>query len=556
MSEALLTVEGLRVEYSTRGRWSEVVHGISFDVQPGKVVALVGESGSGKSTVSQALIRRLPENGRITEGAIRFAGNDLVKLPERALRKLRGAQIGFVPQDPGSSLNPLMRVGEQIAETLRIHRRMPRAAAAARAIEILDEVGIPQPALRAAQYPHELSGGLRQRALIGIAWACGPQFVIADEPTSALDVTVQRHVLDQLDDLVEQHGTAVLLITHDLAVAADRADEIIVMYRGEIVERGVTADVLNAPAHEYTRRLVAAAPGLREGRLAPQVRDAASRSDEGALFATFRERVAADRTDADSILEVRGISKSYGVRGGSFLAADDVSFAVPRGRTLSIVGESGSGKTTSARIAARLVQPDAGTILLDGEDITRAGGEAMRQLRRRMQVVYQNPFGSLDPRMTVERIVAEPLRSFRIGDRRSQRELVRELLNRVQLDPDLAARRPGELSGGQRQRVAIARALALGPDLLILDEPVSALDVAVQEQILQLLVDLQAEFRLSYLFISHDLGVVRQISDRIDVMQKGRVVESGDAAEVLERPSNEYTRELIAAIPGRIATAD
>jgi len=554
MSEALLTVEGLRVEYSTRGRWSEVVHGISFDVQPGKVVALVGESGSGKSTVSQALIRRLPENGRITAGAIRFAGNDLVKLPERALRKLRGAQIGFVPQDPGSSLNPLMRVGEQIAETLRIHKRMPRATASARAIEILDEVGIPQPALRATQYPHELSGGLRQRALIGIAWACGPQFVIADEPTSALDVTVQRHVLDQLDDLVEQHGTAVLLITHDLAVAADRADEIIVMYRGEIVERGVTADVLNAPTHEYTRRLVAAAPGLREGRLAPQVRE--SRSDEGALFSTFRERAAAARTDADSILDVRGISKSYGVRGGSFLAAEDVSFAVPRGRTLSIVGESGSGKTTSARIAARLVQPDAGTILLDGEDITRAGGEALRQLRRRMQVVYQNPFGSLDPRMTVERIVAEPLRSFRIGDRRSQAALVRELLERVQLSPDLAVRRPGELSGGQRQRVAIARALALGPDLMILDEPVSALDVAVQEQILQLLVDLQAEFRLSYLFISHDLGVVRQISDRIVVMQKGRVVESGEAADVLERPSNDYTRELIDAIPGRIATAD
>jgi len=556
MSEALLTVEGLRVEYGTRGRWSEVVHGISFDVQPGKVVALVGESGSGKSTVSQALIRRLPENGRITAGSIRFAGTDLVKLPERALRKLRGAQIGFVPQDPGSSLNPLMRVGEQIAETLRIHKRMPRAAAAARAIEILDEVGIPQPALRATQYPHELSGGLRQRALIGIAWACGPQFVIADEPTSALDVTVQRHVLDQLDDLVDQHGTAVLLITHDLAVAADRADEIIVMYRGEIVERGVTADVLNAPAHEYTRRLVAAAPGLREGRLSPQVRDRDARSDEGVLFATFRERVALARSDADNILEARGISKSYGVRGGSFLAADDVSFAVPRGRTLSIVGESGSGKTTSARIAARLVQPDAGRILLDGEDIIGAGGEELRQLRRRMQVVYQNPFGSLDPRMTVERIIAEPLRSFRVGDRRSQGELVRELLNRVQLSADLAGRRPGELSGGQRQRVAIARALALGPDLMILDEPVSALDVAVQEQILQLLVDLQAEFELSYLFISHDLGVVRQISDRIDVMQKGRVVESGTAAEVLERPSNAYTRELIAAIPGRIATVD
>ena len=551
MSAPLLSVENLRVDYSTRGRWTEVVHGISFDVEPGKVVALVGESGSGKSTVSQALIRRLPDNGRVTAGSIRFAGSDLVRLPERALRKIRGAQIGFVPQDPGSSLNPLMRVGEQIAESLRIHRRMPRAAAAARAVEILDEVGIPDPALRATQYPHELSGGLRQRALIGIAWACGPQFVIADEPTSALDVTVQRHVLDQLDQLVDEHGTAVLLITHDLAVAADRADEIIVMYRGEIVERGATADVLGAPAHEYTRRLVAAAPGLREGRLTPQVHD----GSESALFASFRERAAAPATAGEGILEVTGLHKTYGVRGGSFRAVDDVSFTVPRGGTLSIVGESGSGKTTSARIAARLVQADEGTVLLDGVDITRTSGEALRQLRRRMQVVYQNPFGSLDPRMTVERIVAEPLRSFGIGDRASQRALVREVLERVRLSQDLAARRPRELSGGQRQRVAIARALAIGPELMILDEPVSALDVSVQEQILQLLVDLQAEFGLSYLFISHDLGVVRQISDRIVVMQKGRVVESGAADQVLGAPQDEYTRELIAAIPGSHAAA-
>ncbi|WDH78969.1 ABC transporter ATP-binding protein [Microbacterium esteraromaticum] len=545
MTAPLLKVEDLRVEYATRGRSAEVVHGVSFEVHAGKVVALVGESGSGKSTVSQALIRRLPENGRVSAGAIRFAGEDLARLPERMLRKVRGAQIGFVPQDPGSSLNPLMRVGEQIAETLRIHRRMPRAAAAARAVQILDEVGIPEPALRATQYPHELSGGLRQRALIGIAWACGPQLVIADEPTSALDVTVQRHVLDQLDQLVADHGTAVLLITHDLAVAADRADEIIVMYRGEIVERGATADVLSAPSHEYTRRLVAAAPGLRQGRLTPQAPDAV----ESAVFTAFRDRGVREQAH-ESILEVRSLSKTYGVRGGSFLAADDVSFAVPRGKTLSIVGESGSGKTTSARIAARLVSADSGAVLLDGTDITHARGEELRQLRRRMQVVYQNPFGSLDPRMTVERIVSEPLRSFRIGDRASQASLVRDLLERVRLAPELADRRPLELSGGQRQRVAIARALAIGPELMILDEPVSALDVSVQEQILQLLVDLQAEFGLSYLFISHDLGVVSQISDRIVVMQKGRVVESGDAERVFAEPAHDYTRELIAAIPG------
>lgn len=552
MTDSVVSVDDLRVQYRTRGQWSEVVHGVSFAVPAGKIVALVGESGSGKSTVSQALIRRLPENGRINGGSIDFGGQDLLTLPERALRRIRGGQIGFVPQDPGSSLNPLMRVGEQIAESLRIHKRMPRAAAAKRAVEILDEVGIPDPALRATQYPHELSGGLRQRALIGIAWACGPRFVVADEPTSALDVTVQRHVLDQLDALVDEHGTAVLLITHDLAVAADRADEIIVMYHGEIVERGATADVLAAPTHEYTRRLVEAAPGLREGRLRPQVADEAH---QGALYARFRDRAAGPAVSDTPVLEVQGIDKTYGVRGGSFQANDDVSFAVPRGKTLSIVGESGSGKTTSARIAARLVTADAGRILLDGVDITRLRGEELRQLRRRMQVVYQNPFGSLDPRMTVEKLIAEPLRSFRVGDRASQRGLVRELLDRVRLAPELADRRPVELSGGQRQRVAIARALAIGPELMILDEPVSALDVSVQEQILQLLVDLQSEFRLSYLFISHDLGVVRQISDQIVVMQKGRVVEEGDAADVLERPQHPYTRELIAAIPGSQAVS-
>ncbi|BDI23516.1 ABC transporter ATP-binding protein [Herbiconiux sp. L3-i23] len=553
MSNALLQVRDLRVQYETGATTNLAVRGVDFDVPAGSVVAIVGESGSGKSTISQSLIRQVAEGGRIVGGSVVFDGRDLVQLPESALRKIRGAQIGFVPQDPSSSLNPLVRVGEQIAEALRLHKGMKRAAAAKRAVEILDEVGIPDAEIRAGQYPHELSGGMRQRVLIGIAWSCEPRLVIADEPTSALDVTVQRHVLDRLEGLAREHGTSVLLVTHDLAVAADRADRILVMQRGEIVEQGTVAEVLGNPQHAYTRELVAAAPGLTSGRLQPQdvtVHDPAARR---ALTLAFTERD--DSGKPADILVIENLAKTFSVRGGlgsknAIAAVDDVSFRVRRGSTFSIVGESGSGKTTTARIAARIVDADAGTIRFDGDDITTLRGEGLRQLRRKIQVVYQNPFGSLDPMMTVERIVAEPLAAFRIGSRAERSETVRAVLDAVRLAPELAGRRPRQLSGGQRQRVAIARALTLGPELLVLDEPVSALDVSVQEQILQLLVDLQKEFALSYLFISHDLGVIRQISDDIAVMRFGRLVESGTAAEVMASPREEYTRELLAAIPG------
>ncbi len=533
---ALLRVTGLRVDYGSGRRANPAVRGVDLEVAPGEIVAVVGESGSGKSTIAHALVRLLPDVARIREGAVVFDGTDLLRTPMAAMRRIRGGRIGFVPQDPSHSLNPLMRVGEQIAETLRRHRAMPRAAAAARAVEILAEVGVPEPERRAGQYPHELSGGLRQRVLIGIAWACEPALVIADEPTSALDATVQRHVLDRMQSLAAEHNTAVLLVTHDLAVAADRADRIIVVEKGVIVESGVAQDVLSAPAHPYTRRLVAAAPGLNAARLRPS----AAVVDQLILPAA-----------AEPLLTVAGLSKTYGrAKTGAAPAVDGVDFAIPRGSTFSLVGESGSGKSTTARMVARIIPADTGSIVFDGVDITGTGGEALRQLRRRIQVVYQNPFGSLDPRMTVERIIAEPLRAFGIGSARERAATVREMLGQVRLAADLRTRRPAELSGGQRQRVAIARALALRPEFVVLDEPVSALDVSVQEQVLQLLVDLQAEFGLTYLFISHDLGVIRQISDRVAVMKDGRILEQADARRIFDDASHPYTRELIAAIPG------
>ncbi|QEW01880.1 dipeptide ABC transporter ATP-binding protein [Microbacterium lushaniae] len=531
---ALLRVSGLRVDYGSGRRAHSAVRGIDLEIAPGEIVAVVGESGSGKSTISHALVRLLPDQARIRGGSVVFEGTDLLRAPVSALRRIRGARIGFVPQDPSHSLNPLMRVGEQIAETLRRHSGRSRAGAAARAVEILREVGVPEPERRAAQYPHELSGGLRQRVLIGIAWACEPALVIADEPTSALDATVQRHVLDRMQALAAAHGTAVVLVTHDLGIAGDRADRIVVVEKGEIVESGPATDVLSLPQHPYTRRLVAAAPGLNARRLQPRV--------------DVSDRVPP--RSPEPLVVVSSLTKSYG-SGGDAPAVDGADFTVTRGSTFSLVGESGSGKTTTARMVARIIPADTGRIEFDGADITALTGEGLRQLRRRIQVVYQNPFGSLDPRMTVQRLVAEPLRAFGVGTSRERAATVRDLLDQVRLSSDLVGRRPAELSGGQRQRVAIARALALRPELVVLDEPVSALDVSVQEQVLRLLVDLQAEFGLTYLFISHDLGVIRQISDRVAVMKEGRILEQADADRIFAEAEHPYTRELIAAIPGR-----
>ncbi|MBY6677688.1 ABC transporter ATP-binding protein [Rhodococcus sp. BP-332] len=521
---SLLRVDGLRVSYGA----TEAVRGVDFEIARGEVLALVGESGSGKTTTAQAIIGLLAGSGTVTGGTVTFDGDRVDDAGHRRWEKLRGAHIGLVPQDPTTSLNPVKRVGEQVAEVLRIHGRADRRSAAAAAVQILDEAGIDNPELRARQYPQDLSGGQRQRVLIGIALACEPELVIADEPTSALDVTVQRRILDHLADRIAEHGTSVLLITHDLGVAADRADRIAVMRDGEIVEIGPAREVLENPTADYTRGLIASAPSLTSVRVPRATREA-----------------------QPVLLSLRQVSKTFRIgRGQNLTAVDGVSLDVERGRTVSIVGESGSGKSTTARIALRLENPSAGSVVFDGDDITSARGRELRTLRRRFQIVYQNPYASLNPALRVRDIVAEPLVAFGLGSRSTRPARVAELLEQVALAPEYLDRRPAELSGGQRQRVAIARALALHPELLVLDEPVSALDVSVQAQILELLTRLQDELDLSYLFISHDLAVVRQISDTVLVMRNGRVVESGSAEDVFDRPQHEYTRELRNAVPG------
>ncbi|WP_063057592.1 dipeptide ABC transporter ATP-binding protein [Nocardia sienata] len=525
--DPLLQVEDLVVEYRTAAASTTAVDGISLTIGTGETVAVVGESGSGKSSLAHAVIGLLSGAGAITAGSVTFAGERLDRLPARGWRRIRGARIGLVPQDPAVSLNPVLRIGDQVAETLRIHGRADRRTARGEVIRILTEAGIDRPALRARQFPQDLSGGQRQRVLIGIALACGPSLVIADEPTSALDVTVQRRILDHLAGRTAESGTAVLLITHDLGVAADRADRIVVMRHGRIVESGTAAEVFTEPRHEYTRRLLAAASG------------------------TGRPRRLERAPAAAPLLSAHGLHKSFRVGRGTTLAAvTDVSLTVDRGETLAIVGESGSGKSTTARMIARLERPDRGTVEFDGTDIGGLRGARLREWRRRVQIVYQNPYASLNPKLSVGAIVAEPLRAFGIDDRSTRGDRVAELLDQVALPVSAAHRRPAELSGGQRQRVAIARALALRPDLVILDEPVSALDVSVQEQILSLLDALQTELSLSYLFVSHDLAVVRGMSDRVAVMRQGRIVETGRTAEIFEAPRHEFTRELLLAVPG------
>ncbi|QDQ94462.1 ABC transporter ATP-binding protein [Rhodococcus sp. WB9] len=529
----LLQVSGLRVAYGSVSDPVVAVKGVDLTVSRGEVVAVVGESGSGKSTTAHAILGLLSGSGRAVAGTVTFDGERLDTKSERALGRVRGARIGLVPQDPTTSLNPVLRVGAQVAEVLRIHGLADRRTAAVEAVRILSEAGIDKPEVRARQYPQDLSGGQRQRVLIGTALACSPELVIADEPTSALDVTVQRRILDHLDARIAESGTAVLLITHDLGVAADRADRIVVMSQGEVVEAGPTREILENPQHEYTRTLLAAAPSLSVGR-------GPSRAAE------------AGGAEPDVLLRVSGVSKTFRIdRRTAIDAVQDVSFEVPRGRTLSLVGESGSGKSTVARIAIRLESPTGGRVEFDGRDITTLRGGALRALRRRVQIVYQNPYASLDPKLAVADIVAEPLGAFGVGTRAEREARVAELLEQVALPRTYLERRPAELSGGQRQRVAIARALALHPELVVLDEPVSALDVSVQSQILGLLERLQRDLGLSYLFISHDLAVVRQISDTVAVMRSGRIVESGTAAEIFDNPRHDYTRQLLDAIPGR-----
>ncbi|HEY4456431.1 MAG TPA: ABC transporter ATP-binding protein [Pseudonocardiaceae bacterium] len=526
---SLLTVSELHVTYGDH----PAVAGIDLNLDRGEVLALVGESGSGKSTAAHAIIGLLPGAARVEAGTVRFDGLDLTRLRERGMRAIRGREIGLVPQDPTVSLNPTRRLGDQVAEALTVHGLADRRAARSQAVRLLADAGLPDPELRARQFPHELSGGMRQRVLIAIALAAEPKLLIADEPTSALDVTVQRHILDHIDSATRKLGTSVLLITHDLAVAADRAHRIAVLRAGRIVETGSTDEVLHAPRHEYTRALVAAAPGLRPPiTIVPRV------PDDFAAAAT-------------PLLVATGLTKEFPLGRRIVRAVDGVDLTVHSGQTVALVGESGSGKSTTARLVLRLATPTEGRIVFAGTDITDLRGPRLRRLRQRMQLVHQNPYSSLDPRQSIAEIIAEPLRVFRVGDRAARAATVRGLLDRVGLPDTMLRRKPAELSGGQRQRVAIARALALGPSLVVCDEPVSALDVLAQRKVLELLAELQSDLGVAYLFISHDLAVIREIADDVVVLSGGKVVESGPVGDVLTDPKHDYTKALLDAVPGR-----
>jgi len=564
----LLDIRDLDVTFTTSTGTVPAVRGANLTVYPGQTVAIVGESGSGKSTTAMAIAQLLPRNGAITGGRIDFQGKDISRATGKEILSLRGSEIGLVPQDPMSNLNPLWRVGFQIKETLVANGVARGKEADDRVVELLAEAGLPDPQQRAGQFPHEFSGGMRQRALIAMGLAARPSLLIADEPTSALDVTVQRQILDHLDHLIGNLGAAVLLITHDLGLAAERAQHLVVMYRGHVVESGPALELLQRPQHPYTQRLIAAAPSLASRRLVSgQERAEIRREAEGAARNQLVEDAGdqgpaatapAPHDDGDDVIVVENLTKVFSIRGRApwirptpFTAVDDVSFRLRRGTTTAIVGESGSGKSTVAQMVLRLLPPTSGHVRFEGQDLAAMTGRDQFALRRRVQPIFQNPYGTIDPTYSIFRTIEEPLRLHRIGTRKERIARVRDPLEKVALPTGVMDRYPNELSGGQRQRVAIARALALDPEVVICDEAVSALDVLVQAQVLELLNDLQGELGLSYLFITHDLAVVRQIADDVIVMESGRVVEHAATEQVFTDPQQEYTRRLLDAIPGR-----
>lgn len=531
----LVDVRQLSVSYRAG---QPAVNRLSLSIAQGETLAIVGESGSGKSTLANAILGLLPDNAQISAGELWVDGNDLTHASERQKRSLRGRTIGLVPQDPMVSLNPTLRIGQQIAEALVLARGKRYPGVDADIVELLQQVGIDKPVLRARQYPHELSGGMRQRVLIAIALAGNPRLIIADEPTSALDVTVQRKILDHLQRLVSERGISLLIITHDLGVAIDRADRILVMQQGQVVEQGPPRQILVAPQHDYTRALIAAAPA----------------------FAKRREPLGWIDPTQQPILQLQNVGKTFAlpkVKGEdpTFIALEDLSLQVYPGQTLAIVGESGSGKSTALRIALGLEKPTRGRVWFEQQDVTELSWRDFRPLRQRLQLVQQNPFAALDPRFTVFDSIVEPLVSFGLLKGPALEQAARELISRVHLPVSYLDRLPRELSGGQCQRVAIARALALKPDLLLLDEPVSALDVSVQAHILELLQKLQREMGIAYVLVSHDLSVVANFAHEVLVLRNGRVIEQGSVERIFNQPSSDYTRELIAAIPGRHVTA-
>ena len=557
MNEPLLSVRDLRVAFGTKKQPNEVLHGINFDVFPGETVAIVGESGSGKSTTMHAVINLLPGTGKITEGSVKWNGREIANIHRREMEAIRGREIGLVPQDPMSNLNPVWSVGFQVEEAIRANGLAKgKKEVRARAVEVLEQAGLQNAEQRMKQYPHQFSGGMKQRALIGIGLAAKPELLIADEPTSALDVTVQRVVLDHLAKLTTELGTAVVFITHDLGLAAERAEKLIVMYKGNIVEAGPSREILQRPKHPYTQRLVAAAPSLASRRLGADSNIPAAPKTESFDLAAVAEGSQKKTIDkSKTVIEVENLRKVYKLRKGNFSSEDFVAvaganFTINRGETLALVGESGSGKSTIAKMVLQIEEPTAGTVKVDGKDTSKLSARELFDLRRTLQPVFQDPYGSLDPLYNIGNTIMEPLNIHNVGDAASRKARMYELLDQVSLPRELASRYPNELSGGQRQRVAVARGLALKPDILVLDEAVSALDVLVQAQILDLLAELQRDLGLTYLFITHDLAVVRLIADRVCVMQQGKIVEQGTTEQIFADPKEEYTKNLLAAIPG------
>ena len=552
---SIAKIENLRVEFQTKSGTVVGVEDVSFEINPGETVCVVGESGSGKSVSSLSLMRLIEfGGGDIAGGRLLFdrkdAGEvDLSKTDQDLMRTIRGNEIGMIFQEPMTALNPVFTVGKQLSEGLRLHKNMSKAQAEARALDLMRQVRIPEPERRLKQYPHELSGGMRQRVVIAMALACEPRLLIADEPTTALDVTIQAEILALMDRLKRETGTAVMFITHDMAVVAQMADRVVVMFRGNKVEEGTVQEIFENPQHPYTKSLLAAVPKLGEmtGTDLPRPMRLLGRDGSEVPPITGSDEV---------LLEVKNLTTRFEVKGGFFRqtvanvhAVEDVSFTVNKGQTLSLVGESGCGKSTAGRSILRLVEPLSGSVFLDGKNIMALTQPELREARRDMQMVFQDPLASLNPQMQLSDQVSEPLRNFGIGSRAEMQKKVENLFDRVELPRSFMQRYPHELSGGQRQRIAIARALALNPKLIVADEAVSALDVSVQAQVLNLMLELQAELGLSFLFISHDMAVVERVSHHVGVMYLGRIVELGPRRAVFENPQHPYTQALMKAVP-------
>ena len=560
----LLEIKNLNVDFHTPDGMVRAVNNVSFDVPLGKTVGLVGESGSGKSVTSLAVMQLIPNPpGIISQGEIKFQGQDLLKLQEDEMRKIRGNDIAMIFQEPMTSLNPVFKVGNQISESLILHMGMSPNEAWEKSIELLDQVGIPNPKASAEKYPHEMSGGQKQRVMIAIAIACEPKLLICDEPTTALDVTIQKQVLDLMFDLQDKYKMGMLFITHDLGVIADIADDVVVMYRSNIVEQNTAKNIFMNPVHPYTKGLIACRPALDKNpkRLLTvsdfmDVEGNEIKVDE-AKTVKVDKVYKVDEEKNPVLLEVNDLHVHFPIKGGifgrtvdHFKAVNGVSFKLRKGMTLGLVGESGCGKTTLGRSILRLIEPTKGQVIYDGVDVTKLDKTGMREMRSKMQIIFQDPYSSLNPRMTVREILLEPMNLHNIGSSKQEKiEKAEWLMEKVGLKKEQLSRYPHEFSGGQRQRICIARALAVNPDFIICDESVSALDVSVQAQVLNLLLDLQAELGLTYIFISHDLSVVNFISDEVAVMNAGQFVELDKANDVYLRPKMDYTKKLLEAIP-------